>query len=49
MTFATQPDLPFRLREGLEFNALDFTTIHGQGAEGYTTYPFHEKFSTAGW
>jgi N-ethylmaleimide reductase len=37
--FLANPDLPRRLREGLELNAPVFSTFYTPGAEGYTDYP----------
>ena len=41
----SQPDLPFRLREEIELNGLDYGTLFGPPTEnGYTDYPFCEEF-----
>ena len=37
--FIPNPDLGRRLREGAPLNALDFKTLYGGGAAGYTDYP----------
>lgn len=37
--FIANPDLVERLKTGAVLNALDFTTLYGGGAEGYTDYP----------
>lgn len=37
--FISNPDLPDRLRRGLDLNVYDRTTFYGRGAEGYIDYP----------
>ncbi|HWT54695.1 MAG TPA: alkene reductase [Rhodocyclaceae bacterium] len=37
--FIANPDLPARLKDAREFNALDATTLFGGNAAGYTSYP----------
>jgi N-ethylmaleimide reductase len=37
------PDLARRWREGLPLNEPDTSTFYGQGAKGYTDYPFYEE------
>lgn len=40
-----QPDLPFRLQKNIPLNAVEEETVYRAEAEqGYTTYPFSEKF-----
>lgn len=40
-----QPDLPFRLQKNIPLNPIDEETVYRAEAEqGYTTYPFSEKF-----
>jgi len=38
--FIANPDLVYRLKNGLEFNAYDRSTFYSPDTEGYTTYPF---------
>jgi 2,4-dienoyl-CoA reductase-like NADH-dependent reductase (Old Yellow Enzyme family) len=38
-TFLANPDLPYRLANGLELSPDDRSTWYSQGAEGYTDYP----------
>jgi 2,4-dienoyl-CoA reductase-like NADH-dependent reductase (Old Yellow Enzyme family) len=42
--FIANPDLPRRLREGLELNAYDRSTFYGADPKekGYTDYPFYK-------
>jgi N-ethylmaleimide reductase len=37
--YLANPDLPRRLREGAELNAVDQDTLYGGDAHGYTDYP----------
>ena len=37
--FIANPDLVERLKTGAALNPLDFTTLYGGGAKGYTDYP----------
>jgi N-ethylmaleimide reductase len=37
--FIANPDLVRRLREGAPLNEVDFSTLYGGGARGYTDYP----------
>ncbi|CVI63046.1 MULTISPECIES: alkene reductase [Agrobacterium] len=37
--FIANPDLVERLETGAALNAVDFTTLYGGGAKGYTDYP----------
>lgn len=37
--FISNPDLPYRLVNGLELNDYDRNTFYGGGAKGYTDYP----------
>jgi NADPH2 dehydrogenase len=41
--FISNPDLPYRLKHGLELNAYDRSTFYTQGHVGYTTYSFADK------
>ncbi|MTH77317.1 alkene reductase [Paracoccus aestuariivivens] len=45
VNFIATPDLPRRLREGLELNPIDPATFYTSGAEGYTDYPFAEELA----
>jgi 2,4-dienoyl-CoA reductase-like NADH-dependent reductase (Old Yellow Enzyme family) len=38
--FIANPDLPLRIKHGLELNPYDRKTFYTQTEEGYTTYPF---------
>lgn len=38
--FIANPDLPERIRLGLELNTMDYTTAYSAGPEGYTDYAF---------
>ena len=38
-----QPDLPLRLKKGIPLNTADPRTFYGNGAKGYTDYPFAEE------
>ncbi|KAK8085947.1 Chanoclavine-I aldehyde reductase [Apiospora phragmitis] len=43
--FISTPDLPFRIREGIELAPYDRDTFYNAGEEkGYLTYPFSEEF-----
>lgn len=44
--FISNPDLPYRLIEGLDLNSYDRKTFYGGGEAGYTDYPFHNDDST---
>ncbi|NNU41976.1 hypothetical protein HK415_00580 [Ramlibacter sp. B156] len=37
--FIANPDLVERLRQDAPLNAVDFSTLYGGGASGYTDYP----------
>jgi N-ethylmaleimide reductase len=37
--FIANPDLVERLRVGAKLAEIDWTTVYGSGAEGYTDYP----------
>ena len=40
-----QPDLPFRLKENIPLNEVDFTTLFTPSTpKGYIDYPFSEQF-----
>lgn len=39
--FIANPDLPYRLQNGLPFNAQKREHFFGGGAEGYTDYPYY--------
>ena len=38
--FIANPDLPARFEQGAELNKADSSTFYGDGAKGYTDYPF---------
>ncbi|KAF7900433.1 uncharacterized protein EAF01_007735 [Botrytis porri] len=43
--FITNPDLPFRVKEGIEFTPYDRDFFYNKKeAEGYTSYPFSKEF-----
>lgn len=45
--FISNPDLVFRLKEGIEFTEYDRTKFYNKGQrEGYTTYPFSKEFES---
>lgn len=46
--FIANPDLPFRLAEGLPLNPYDRTTFYGADppAKGYVDYPFYKAVET---
>jgi NADPH2 dehydrogenase len=44
--FIANPDLPYRLENGLELTKYDRSTFYSQGVEGYTTYEYSEEFKT---
>lgn len=41
--FIANPDLVDRFKENWPLNEVNFNTVYGSGAEGYTDYPFHSK------
>jgi 2,4-dienoyl-CoA reductase-like NADH-dependent reductase (Old Yellow Enzyme family) len=41
--FIANPDLPHRLKNGLELNAYDRSTFYTEGAKGYVDYPVASK------
>jgi N-ethylmaleimide reductase len=41
--FASNPDLPQRLKRNLPLNMYDRTLFYGGTARGYNDYPFHEE------
>jgi N-ethylmaleimide reductase len=43
--FASNPDLPYRLKYRLPLNAYDCSAFWGGTHVGYTDYPFHEPAS----
>ncbi|RWA13932.1 hypothetical protein EKO27_g1212 [Xylaria grammica] len=46
--FISNPDLVFRLREGIEFAKYDRTTFYTPGkAEGYIDFPFSDQYRAA--
>ena len=45
VNFIATPDLPRRLRDGLDLNPVDPATFYTSGAEGYTDYPFAEELA----
>ena len=45
--FIANPDLPYRLREGLPLNPYDRSTFYYGGARGYADYPFYQLAKVA--
>ncbi len=45
--FIANPDLPYRLRQGLPLNAYDRDTFYYGDARGYADYPFHQPAKVA--
>jgi N-ethylmaleimide reductase len=45
--FASNPDLPKRLKHDLPLNAYDRSAFWGGTEKGYTDYPFHDEESMA--
>ena len=46
--FISTPDLPFRIRTGLDVNPYDFSTFYtAKAARGYTDLPFSKEFEQA--
>jgi len=45
--FASNPDLPIRLKLGLPLNAYDRDTFWGGDRRGYTDYPFYDELVAA--
>ncbi|KAJ5295881.1 FMN-linked oxidoreductase [Penicillium antarcticum] len=43
--FISNPDLVLKVKHGLPLAPLDPATMYGQMSEGYTDYPFSERFS----
>lgn len=44
--FISNPDLPFKVREGIQFTPYSRDTFYApQQAKGYIDYPFNEKFT----
>ncbi len=43
LNFIANPDLVTRFKENYPLNEVDFNTLYGAGAEGYTDYPFYSK------
>ncbi|MFY7993865.1 MAG: alkene reductase [Bacteriovoracaceae bacterium] len=41
LNFIANPDLVKRFKEGLPLNEVNFETLYGAGASGYTDYPFY--------
>tara|TARA_B110001454_G_C12723230_1_gene435984 strand:+ start:19578 stop:20651 length:1074 start_codon:yes stop_codon:yes gene_type:complete len=41
--FLSNPDLVYRLKEGLPLNQVDPSTFYGGGEKGYIDYPFYSK------
>jgi 2,4-dienoyl-CoA reductase-like NADH-dependent reductase (Old Yellow Enzyme family) len=39
LNYIANPDLVNRFQENLPLNEVNFNTIYGNGAEGYTDYP----------
>ena len=47
--YISTPDLPFRVREGIPLNPYDRATFYKvMSPEGYTDYPFSERYLTEG-
>ena len=47
--FISNPDLPYKVKQGIEFTPYDRTTFYKAGSpEGYIDYPFSEEFETEG-
>ena len=44
--FIANPDLPYRIKNGLELNKYDRSTFYGGAEKGYTDYPFHNDDET---
>lgn len=44
--FISNPDLPFRIKNGLELNKYDRSTFYGGTEKGYTDYPFYNGDET---
>ncbi|CAI4867531.1 CBM_collapsed_G0057530.mRNA.1.CDS.1 [Saccharomyces cerevisiae] len=47
--FISNPDLVYRLEEGLPLNKYDRSTFYTMSAEGYTDYPTYEEAVDLGW
>lgn len=45
--FIGNPDLAFRVKEGIPFASFDPSTMYAQTAEGYTDYKFSKEFEAA--
>ncbi|KIY00982.1 uncharacterized protein Z520_03648 [Fonsecaea multimorphosa CBS 102226] len=45
--FISNPDLPFRIREGIEFTPYDRAKFYTIDEDGYTTYEFSKQFLEA--
>jgi N-ethylmaleimide reductase len=41
--FIANPDLVERLREGMELNEIDWSTVYASGPKGYIDYPVHRE------
>ena len=41
--FISNPDLPYRIKEGLPLTKYDRSTFYTQDEEGYTTYQPYER------
>src|SRR5712672_4141104 len=46
--FISNPDLPARIRHGVQFTPYNRATFYGGGASGYTDYPVHDDLQEAG-
>jgi NADPH2 dehydrogenase len=44
--FISNPDLVYRMREGLELNAYNRETFYVKSAMGYSDYPFSKEYLT---
>ncbi|KAF7588100.1 hypothetical protein BBP40_006164 [Aspergillus hancockii] len=45
--YISNPDLPFRVKNGVTFAPFDPATMYAQTSEGYTDYGFSEEFKSA--
>ena len=46
--YISNPDLAFRIKQGLPLAPFDPATMYGQMSEGYVDYPFSEQFNSHG-
>ncbi|KAG8989179.1 hypothetical protein FRB94_010921 [Tulasnella sp. JGI-2019a] len=47
-SFLANPDLPLRLKNGVELNDYDRSTFYTKGPKGYTDYPFTQEIDIKG-